>query len=71
MSYIAPCELFKKFAADERELSNLDNKTKSLILNYVNLSSFEFTNLSEHLLAPIIGEAKPHKQVTVLNNKAA
>ena len=66
MSYISPSEIFKKFKIDEseRNFQSLDNKTKALIINYQNLSTFDFNNISEHLLAPIIGEGKPHKQVT-------
>ena len=64
MSYVPPAELFKRFPAQERtEWESRDVGTKSQVLNYKHLAAYELNTLSGHLIAPLLGEAKPNKQV--------
>ena len=64
MSYVPPAELFKRFPAQERtEWESRDVGTKSQVLNYKHLAVYELNSLSGHLIAPLLGEAKPNKQV--------
>ena len=62
MSYVSPNDLYAQFNVDKKEFYSSDSTTRSKILNYGGISS-EFANLTAHVMAPIIGEAKPNRQV--------
>ena len=62
MSYVSPSDLYAKFGVQKKDFYSADSTTRSKVLNYAGISS-DFANLTAHVMAPIIGEAKPNRQV--------
>ena len=62
MSYVSPSDLYAKFGVEKKDFYSADSTTRSKVLNYAGISR-DFADLTAHVMAPIIGEAKPNRQV--------
>ena len=62
MSYVSPNDIYAKFGVEKKDFYSADSTTRSKVLNYAGISG-DFANLTAHVMAPIIGEAKPNRQV--------